>query len=248
MLKHYLCRLHWLAGLSAGLVLAVMGGTGSLYSFSEQLIKLFDPQVTTVQPLAGGILSPAQLLARISLQKKHLSSLSLGAAPDEAARAGFMSPLAGSEKKTFELQYLNPYTGELLGKPASEAFFRSVLALHRNLALGDAGKAITGAATLGLVFLLLSGMYLRWPKTERLHWRTWLQAPLKAGNRNQLLRLHAVLGSWLMLSYFLFALTGLSWSYQWARDGIHLLAGPGQVLPPNRKIIPVAKPCMAHLE
>lgn len=152
MLKHYLCRLHWLAGLSAGLVLAVMGCTGALYSFSEQLIKLLDPQVTTVQPLAGGLLQPEQLLSRIARQKKHLSSLSLGTAPDEAARAGFMTPLAGSEKKTFELQYLNPYTGELLGKPDSEAFFRSVLALHRNLALGDAGKAITGAATLGLVF------------------------------------------------------------------------------------------------
>jgi sulfite reductase (NADPH) flavoprotein alpha-component len=227
MFKRACLQLHWLIGISAGLVLAVMGLTGGMYSFSNEFIKLIDPQITSVNPPAdsASALTPAVLLARVSERAPYASSLTLSAKPDEAARIGFMKPVPGSDKKKFELQYLNPYTGELLGKPASEDFFRQVLDLHRKLGMDETGKAITGAATLALLLLILSGLYLRWPKTAALNWRSWLYINRQLSGRDFLSNLHAVLGTCAILAYLLFALTSLSWSYEWYRKGLNTLAG-----------------------
>lgn len=228
MLKRTFIYLHWLFGITAGVVLALMGLTGALYSFEEELIHAIDPHVTSVASTTADqrtMLAPADLLAQIKKSNPYVSSLTLSHDPQDAARVGFMNPIAGTDKKKFELYYLNPYTGQLLGKPASEEFFRSVLNLHRKLMLDDTGKAITGAATLAFLFLLLSGLYLRWPKTQRLHWRTWLAIDNKKAGRHFLVQWHAVLGTCLSAAYLLIILTGLVWSYDWYRSGLTSLVG-----------------------
>lgn len=227
MFKRFLFQIHWLFGISAGLILALTGLTGALYSFSDELIHALDPAVTRVQANGRNMLPAPSLLAQVQKTHPYVSSLTLSSDPREAARVGFMLPLAGSDRKKFELQYLNPYTGELLGKPASEESFRSILKLHRTLLLDAPGKAIIGASTMVFLFLLISGAYLRWPKTRALDWRSWLRMDLKSKGRNFFSNLHAVAGSWLWLAYLLFALTGLNWSYPWMRNGLEeLLASP----------------------
>ena len=42
--RRILFRLHWLAGLSAGLVLAVVGATGALIGFKSELLGWLNPQ------------------------------------------------------------------------------------------------------------------------------------------------------------------------------------------------------------
>lgn len=227
MFKRFLFQIHWLLGISAGLVLALMGLTGALYSFSDELIHAIDPEVTRVEPNGRSMLPIPALLAQIQKDHPYVSSLTLSTDPREAARVGFMQPLAGTDQKKFELQYLNPYTGQLLGKPASEEGFRTVLKLHRNLLLDVPGKAITGFSTMVFLFLLVSGVYLRWPKTRPLHWRSWLSLDMRSSGRSFYSNLHAVAGSWLWLAYLVFALSGLSWSYTWVHKGLEeLLAAP----------------------
>ncbi len=225
MLKRFWFQLHWVLGVSAGLVLALMGVTGGLYAFEEDLLKLLNPQITQVDA-AGAMLEPAALLARIQRNRSYISSLTLSASSTDAARIGFMLPVAGSDHRKFELQYVNPYTGELLGKPAGEEFFRLVLNLHRSLALGATGKAVTGASALVLVFMCLSGLYLRWPGKAVWNLRSWFVIDVKRGGRAFLADLHAVSASWLLLIYLLAALTGLYWSYGWYHDWINNIAAP----------------------
>lgn len=246
MLKRLLFQMHWFSGITAGVVLALMGLTGALYSFEEELIQEIDPHVTRVTPDHRPMLTPADLLARVRKGNPHVSSLTLSGDPQDAARVGFMHPIAGSDKKKFELQYLNPYTGELLGKPASEEFFRSGLNLHRKLMLDDGGKAVTGASTLVFLFLLLSGVYVRWPKTRRLYWRTWLSIDFRNSGRSFLAQLHSVLGIWLFLAYLLIILTGLTWSYGWYRSGLTALVGGSASTKPRPAVsADMAKPMPA---
>lgn len=220
MFKRILFQLHWLVGISAGTVLAVMGLTGALYSFGDELIHWMDPAITKVDIPAQAILSPKDLLDRVKLHQPNVSSLTLSSDPGEAARVGVMTPVAGTGQRKFELFYLNPYTGELLGKPASEDIFRGILHLHRKLMWGDTGKSMTGASTLLFLFLLLSGVYLRWPKIRRLDWRTWLLIDVTLRRRNLFAQLHAVAGTWMLPAYLCAALTGLAWSYDWYHDGL----------------------------
>ncbi len=139
-----------------------------------------------------------------------------------------MLPVDGSSKKKFDLQYVNPYTGALLGKPRGEEFFRLMLDLHRSLALGDTGKALTGASALALVFMCISGLYLRWPRKGAWSWRSWLVIDTQRKGRSLLADLHAVSATWLLALYLLAALTGLYWSYDWYHGWVNRVAAPAQ--------------------
>ena len=50
MLKKVLFQVHWFFGITAGLVLALMGVTGALYSFEDEILDALNPDVLFVQP------------------------------------------------------------------------------------------------------------------------------------------------------------------------------------------------------
>lgn len=222
MVKKILFQLHWLLGISAGLVLALMGVTGAGLAYQDELLRLLNPDVLAVEPPPQARpLAPDELLARLhrQLPARPVQTLTLSADPHDAAKVG----IAGGGPRGTTV-YADPYSGELLGTPRGAEFFLTVMKLHRWLALGDAGKTLTGAATLVLVFLCLSGLYLRWPRRLG-DWRAWLAVDWRRRGRGFLWSLHATAGTWVLLAYLLAALTGLSWSYDWYRNGLFALAG-----------------------
>ncbi|MGE8058100.1 PepSY domain-containing protein [Pseudomonas sp. NPDC089547] len=220
MVKKTLFQLHWFFGITAGLVLALMGITGALYSFQEELLRAFNADVLKVEVRAEGVLAPAELVQRVEAQQHDkVSMLWVDVREGNAARIFFM-PAPGERRGT--LRYADPYTGELKGEVAGQDFFNLMLTLHRFLAMGDTGRQITGACTLMLVFFCLSGLYLRWPR-KALDWRTWLTFDWAKKGRAFNWDLHAVAGTWCLLFYLLFALTGLFWSYEWYREGLNKL-------------------------
>ncbi|HEY5930526.1 MAG TPA: PepSY-associated TM helix domain-containing protein, partial [Burkholderiales bacterium] len=191
-------------------------------SFEPELSRALNPAVMQVTP-QGAALTPEVLAERIRVATpdKRIASLTLASSPEESARVTFApEPPA----KRGESRYVNPYTGELLGKPAGEGFFRTVIQLHRYLASGDIGKHIVGASTLGVIYLALSGLYLRWPAAV-FSIRSWLALRWSLKGRNFWWELHSVLGTWVLVVYLLAALTGLYWSYEWYRDAMFAVTG-----------------------
>lgn len=225
MFKKILRRTHWLLGITAGVVLAIVGVTGAALSFEHELLRATNPGVMTVNANGQAPLTPAELVARV--QTTHpdwrITVLNLSGDPQHAARITFAAK-PGSANRRGESHYLNPYSGELHAKPRGEAFFRQVTQIHRYLAAGDTGKAIVGASTVVLLVLCLSGVYLRWPRRP-LQWRIWLMPNWSLKGRGFLWNLHAVAGTWALAFYILASLTGLYWSYDWYRDGLFALTG-----------------------
>ncbi|WP_248918793.1 sulfite reductase flavoprotein subunit alpha [Pseudomonas entomophila] len=220
MVKKTLFQLHWFFGITAGLVLALMGITGAIWSFQEELLRAFNADVLKVEVRQEGVLPPAELVARVeAAQGDTVSMLWVDTREGNAARIFFM-PAPGERRG--ELRYADPYTGELKGEVAGLGFFNLMLNLHRFLAMGDTGRQITGACTLMLIFFCLSGLYLRWPR-QALNWRAWLALDWAKKGRAFNWDLHAVFGTWCLLFYLLFALTGLFWSYEWYREGLNTL-------------------------
>ena len=217
MLKKTLFQLHWLLGISAGLVLALMGITGAAYSFQDELLRALNSQVLQVDVQAGGVLSPDVLVPRLeAASQRRVVRLNVQADAELAGRVGFAPP-AGERRG--ESRYFNPYTGELLGEPRGPGFFDLMVELHRFLAMGEYGKQITAASTLALIFFCLSGLYLRWPR-QALNWRTWLTLDWAKRGRAFNWDLHAVAGTWCLVFYLCAGLTGLYWSYDWYREGL----------------------------
>ncbi|QLG95257.1 PepSY domain-containing protein [Pseudomonas yamanorum] len=220
MLKKTLFQLHWFFGITAGLVLALMGITGATVSFQDEILRALNPTVLTVEKRPAGVLPPAELVRKLeATEGKVVSMLWVESESGNAARV-FFTPPPGERRG--QMRYFDPYTGDYMGDAAGQDFFGFMLQLHRFLAMGDTGRQITGACTLILVFFCLSGLYLRWPR-QVASWRAWLTLDWRKKGRSFNWDLHSVFGTWCLLFYLLAALTGLSWSYEWYSQGLNKL-------------------------
>ena len=218
MLRKLWFQFHWLLGISAGVVLAVIGTTGAMLSFEEELLRAINPGVMTVAARAGATpLTPPVLLERVAALQpgRRVTSFTVSADKEASVRVAFEGGLT---------QYFDPYTGAALGSPRGMETFRQIRNVHRRLAAGEPGKQVVGACTIALLLSSLSGLYLRWPRNPW-RWRTWLVIDFARKGRGFLWNVHAVLGTWVLVPYLVMGLTGLYWSYDWYRDALFALTG-----------------------
>ncbi|MHA6770132.1 PepSY domain-containing protein [Sphingobium ummariense] len=221
MTKRVLFQIHWFLGITAGLVLALMGVTGASMSFEDEINKALSPRLYAPGVPAGPDLSPDRLIARLQADNPgyYVSRLDW-----ETARVRSHGVrLTAVEGRSRRQGQVDRATGRWLGEPAGAGFFQMADDLHRWLALpggsNGIGRQITGISALSLIFFALSGLYLRWPR-RALDWRAWLVLDLRKTGRNLWRNLHVVVGTWVLLFYLLSAFTGLWWSYDWYRRGV----------------------------
>ncbi len=225
-MKNVLFQIHWFLGITAGIVLAVVGVTGGLMSFERTIMEAISPEIVQVQ-VSGERLTPDAIAERFHAQKPESRVEQITLWP-EADRSALVRVTPPPGERRGETIYINPYTGELLGKITGEQFFRTVRSLHRWLLIPseqdgiNIGRQITGFSAFALVFFALSGLYLRWPR-RALNWRNWFRIDFSLKGRNFYWALHSVIGTWVILMYLLMALTGLTWSYSWYKSGASLL-------------------------
>jgi sulfite reductase (NADPH) flavoprotein alpha-component len=236
-LRTVLFRLHWALGLTAGLILALMGLTGALMSYEEAVTALANRDRLAVSAAERQALPPTALAARIGAQAggRKVEALTLSTDPGTSVHVRFArDPETRARPPSV---YADPYDGTVLGLVRLEAAFATVRELHRWLLIPGGskgwGRTITGACVWVLLAFLATGLYLRWPQVHR--WRIWLKPSLSRPGRARWWSLHAVAGTWLVPVYLVTALTGLTWSYPWFKDGITgLLAGSPEAAKPAR--------------
>ena len=216
LLKKILFQLHWLFGITAGLVLALMGVTGAAYSFQDELLRALNPEFFQGELRDSPVLTAVQLVPALAVAgQQPVVGVWLGGQDERVGRVLF-APEPGERRGPS--RYFDATSAELLGEPRGQGFFDLMLKLHRFLAMGEYGKQITAACTLILLFFCLSGLYLRWPR-QASSWRAWLTLDWARKGRSFNWDLHAVAGTWCLAFYLLAALTGLYWSYDWYREG-----------------------------
>jgi uncharacterized iron-regulated membrane protein len=169
-------------------------------------------------------------------ETKPAASKAEGQKEKEGAKAG-----APQRQPGFTI-FINPYTGRVLDKYSySETGFYTVFALHRWLLGGNnsIGKLIVGISTFIFLFILLTGIILWWPKTKKI-----LQQRLKikwsAGWKRVNHDLHLVFGFYSAIFLFIFAFTGLAWSFEWFNNGIYAVTNSPLKAPPPPKSTYVA--------
>lgn len=169
-LRPLLFWLHLIAGVVAGLVIAVMSFTGSVLAFEKEIVAWVERDVRKVTiPSPASPLPLDDLIAKIQLAQPGFrpSSLTVFADPGAAVLMSLGRTNAW---------YVNPYTGETQPQAAGvRRLMQLMMDWHRWLGRGTesraAGKAITGACNVAFFVLAVTGLYLWWPSA--LTFRAW---------------------------------------------------------------------------
>jgi sulfite reductase (NADPH) flavoprotein alpha-component len=233
--KALLLQAHSIIGLALSLVLTVMGITGSIMSFEDEIEASLNAGVMRVEPRAALVLMPDELIARLQATADlgKVSAMTIASDPSAAVHVRFARGDDGA--RPFSI-YADPYDAHVLGTPRGEAFFAAVRRLHRWMLLpGDGngyGRPIAGIAAIGLILLLVSGLVLRWPHRAG-SVKLWLKPNLALRGRGLHRSLHAVAGTWVLLIYLVMASTGLWYSFAWYKNGVTwLLSRPSTATAP----------------
>jgi uncharacterized iron-regulated membrane protein len=218
--------MHLVAGVAAGIVVLIMSVTGVALTYEKQMLEWADRGAWTAPSSADARhLPPETLLAKVAEAQP-------GAAPTGVTlRANPAAPATVTFEGNRSL-LVDPYTATIIGEPPARLrnFFRSMTMWHRYIALEGAsratGKAITGAANLAFLFIVLSGIYLWFPRI----W-TWIQfknalwfrggLPGKARDFNW----HNVIGFWSAVPLAVVVAGAVPISYPWASNLVYRLVG-----------------------
>lgn len=214
--------LHLCLGIAAGLVILAMSVTGVLLTYEKQMVAWIDTR--ELPPLASAKALPLESL------------LDRARGPDGKLPAAvtISSDPAKPVQVTLgrEVRYLDPATGQLLGTAHAgvRQFFRSVTEWHRYLAASGpnrpTGRAITGAANLAFLLIVLSGLYLWLPKVwSRVSLRaiSWFRGGLSGKARD--FNWHNAIGVWCFVPLLFIVLGGTVISYPWASNLAFTLTG-----------------------
>lgn len=134
---------------------------------------------------------------------------------------------------------VNPYTAEVIGtteSPTSE-FFMTMFRLHRWLLLDtEVGRPIVGWATVIFTLIVISGLVIWIPQKVK-NWRQGLKIKWSGNWKRVNHDLHNSLGFYSSFLLLVMSLTGLTWSFEWYKEGFFKVLGVEQ--PKDRKEEPL---------
>jgi uncharacterized iron-regulated membrane protein len=215
-LRSVLFWLHLACGVVAGVVILIMSVTGVLLTYQRQITAWADTRGYRIEP-AGQRLSADALIENVAASRPDLSPTAVVIRSEPSAPA---SLTIGTGRQLF----VDPYTGAVLGEGNGQgvrAFFRVVVEWHRYVAASGPsrplGRAVTGASNLAFLFIVMSGLFLWWPRSWK--WSTvrnvtWFKAGLRGRARD--FNWHNTIGLWSAIPLAVIVAGGVVISYPWA--------------------------------
>ena len=221
-------KVHIWLSVPFGLIITITCISGALLVFEKELTELFYRERYTVREVDTAHLPLPVLIDKVA------STL-----PDTVSITGVTIPSDAYRPYTVQLSkprragiLIDPYTAEIKGRSDRSPFFMVVFRLHRwlldSMKPGNEGifwgRLIVGTSTLLFVFILLSGLFTWWPRKLK-----GLSKRFKISFRHGLHRLfsdlHTVGGVYAFIFLLAMALTGLTWSFEWYRNGFYKVFG-----------------------
>ena len=206
---------HLITGVSVGVVVLVMSATGALLAYERQIVHWTDVRgLNAATPAGAQALTVDAIVARVGTVPMSMTWRA------DAPRLVEISPTRD------QLLYVDAFTGDVLrrGDPGVRAFFARVRDWHRWLGASGSdpasrgrGRAITGVANVGFLFLVLSGFWLWWPRNwtrEAFRALVFFRRRLRAKARD--FNWHHVIGIWSLVPLFVIVFSGVVMSYAWA--------------------------------
>lgn len=221
-------KLHLWLSLPFGLIIMTTCLTGALLVFEKEITELVRHDSYTIPVRKTQSLSLQSLLERVARETPDSVQITSVTIPSDFRRAYTV----GLSKPRRAGVLVDPYTGKIVGQSGRLPFFTTVRELHRWLldsmkpeAEGIFwGRIIVGTSTLLFVFILLTGLFLWWPKKLKGVGKR-LKISLRQGRQRLFTDLHTVGGVYVFVLLLAMAMTGLTWSFEWYRTGFYKVFG-----------------------
>ena len=218
-IKKVIRSIHLWLGLLSGIILSIVGITGSVYVFEPEISAYLEKDIYQRQGTANRFSSEVEMATYVENEaRRKIESIQW----PKRGRDTFVFKFFEDENWYF----FDPSTGNLSSgyTGLGNEVFAFILDLHTTLTLGETGRIITGVASLLFTFAILTtGLYLWWPNNKgrrKSSFRIKWSAKPKRLNYD----LHNISGFYFFLPLFLLGFTGAAFYFddevQWLVDRV----------------------------
>ncbi|KKI86313.1 PepSY-associated TM helix domain-containing protein [Shouchella clausii] len=202
-------RWHFYAGVIFAPFLFILAFSGGVYLFKPQIEAYLYQDMLIAETTEGTPLSYSSQVEYV-LETYPDATISSVVIDDDPRRT---TEFVIREGEVSSSVFVNPYTGDIQGKLDNEAKLSEVFKkIHSELLIaGTIGNRIVELAACWAVILLVTGLYIWWPRNRRSIWGMILPRFSKKG-RVFWRDLHAVPAFWLSAFILVLIATGLPWS------------------------------------
>ncbi|MDN5217313.1 PepSY-associated TM helix domain-containing protein [Fulvivirgaceae bacterium BMA12] len=237
-LKKAIGKIHLWLGLGSGLVVFILGVTGCILVFEEEIRLLNGTSriYKTVEDKGLSTLPPSQIMkkAKEAVPSERSMVYSIFKKQENAAVITWhYTP--DPDNPNVRGQYLaitqDPYTGEILTiEDWNHDFWGTMFYLHTNLLLPPGiGSPITSYATLIFVVLMITGLVLWYPKSKK-GFRQRFTVKWTASPKRLNYDLHNVFGFYMTWMAIFIAITGMIFGLSWFRNAVYYTTSGGETL------------------
>ncbi len=233
-------KIHLWLGLLTGLVVLVIGVTGCLYAFIDEikpfvykerlLIKVPEDRsyipLTVLRDSAQEAVGKDYLIQSVEIPNRQDATICF-----RARKFDKDAFLYHRYNVYYYKIYMNPYSGETVYIENTKwEFFNVVVNMHINLLLGHRiGGLIVGWSVFLFILLLITGCILWWPaKKKEFKRRTWFRWKETTNWKRKNYDLHNIPGLYLLLILLVISLTGMVWAFKWFDVSVQWVANGGK--------------------
>lgn len=219
-------RWHFYAGLFVIPFILLLAITGAAYVFKPQ-VERWEERAFHNLPVSNRVMPQRQVDAALAaFPGARFTSYRL---PEHVGDAALIQ-LSMPDARAMQDVFVSPH-GEVLGSINPDARLMTwIRSIHGQLLLGKGGSWLVELAASWAILLLLSGLYLWWPRGRSVAGVIW---PRLTGGKRMFWRdLHAVTGFWISGLALVLLVTGLPWAGLWgsafkaARTEMGWISGP----------------------
>ena len=227
-MKKIFRKIHLWLSVPFGLIITLVCFSGAMLVFENEANEWFRRDLYYVETVKESPLPMDKLLEKVATtlpDSVSVTGVSISSDPGRAYQVSLSKPRRAS-------LYVDQYTGEVKGKSERSGFFMFMFRMHRwlldSMNPGNDGifwgKMIVGVSTLLLVFVLISGIVIWWPRTRKAL-KNSLKITATKGWRRFWYDLHVAGGMYALIFLLAMALTGLTWSFPWYRTAFYKVFG-----------------------
>ena len=213
-MKKIFRKIHLWLSVPFGLIITLVCFSGAMLVFENEVNEWFRRDLYYVETVKESPLPMDKLLEKVATtlpDSVSVIGVSISSDPGRAYQVSLSKPRRAS-------LYVDQYTGEVKGKSERSGFFMFMFRMHRwlldSMNPGNEGifwgKMIVGVSTLLLVFVLISGIVIWWPRTRKAL-KNSLKITATKGWRRFWYDLHVAGGMYALIFLLAMALTGLTW-------------------------------------